>query len=149
MLGRASRVLSNDVSLNRTQRLVIAFFALVWIALLAILFLSPAVYTQALSDVGGGSHAAVVLFVIALTALIVLLVIGVSRRWRWTFWLTMVAFFFGGLRLPASALQLAGILPASGPAWYEAMQGAIGVVQLLIALAMLAGYRKAGVWGVF
>jgi len=137
------------VSLNRTQLLVIAFFALVWIALLAILFLSPDVYTQALSDVGGGSYAAVVLFVIALTALIVLLVIGVSRRWRWTFWLIMVAFFFGGLRLPASALQLAGILPASGPAWYEAMQGAIGVVQLLIALAMLAGYRKAGVWGVF
>jgi hypothetical protein len=137
------------MALNRTQLVVIAFFALVWIALLAILFLSPDVYTQTLSDVGGGSHAVVVLFVIALTALIVLLVIGVSRRWRWTFWLIMVAFFFGGLRLPASALQLAGILPASGPAWYEAMQGAIGVFQLLIALAMLAGYRKAGVWGVF
>ncbi len=33
------------------------------------------------------------------------------------------------LRLPASALQLAGMIPASGPTWYEALQGVIGVVQ--------------------
>jgi len=88
-------------------------------------------------------------FLLVLSVFIALLVIGVTRRWRWTFWLVLVAFFFGVLRLPASALQLAGIIPASGPAWYEAMQGAIGVVQFLIALAMFAGYRRFGVWGEF
>ena len=77
------------------------------------------------------------------------LVVGVFRRWRWTFWLVLIAFFFGVLRLPASALQLAGIMPASGPTWYEVMQGVIGVVQFLIAIAMFAGYRKVGVWGDF
>jgi len=34
-----------------------------------------------------------------------------------------------------------------GPPWYVIMQGAIGVVQVLIALAMLLGYRRSGVWG--
>ena len=77
------------------------------------------------------------------------LVVGVFRRWRWTFWLVLIAFLFGVLRLPASALQLAGMMPASAPTWYEALQGVIGVVQFLIAIAMVAGYRKAGVWGEF
>jgi hypothetical protein len=129
--------------------LVIGFLGLVWAALVAILVLSPEVYTQTLRQVGGDSRMIEASFLIALSVLIALLVFGVFRRWRWTFWLILVAFFAGLLRLPASALQLAEIVPASGPTWYEALQGAIGVVQFLIALAMLAGYRKAGVWGKF
>ena len=128
---------------------MIGFFGLVWAALVAILVLSPEVYTQTLRQVGGDSRLIEASFLIALSAFIALLVVGVFRRWRWTFWLILVAFFVGVLRVPASALQLAEIVPASGPTWYEALQGAIGVVQFLIALAMLAGYRKAGVWGKF
>jgi hypothetical protein len=135
--------------LNRTQLLAIGFFVLVWIALVTILVLSPEVYTQTLRQVGGDSRVIEASFLLALSALIALLVLGVFRRWRWTFWLILVAFVFGLLRLPASALQLAGILPASGPRWYEALQGAIGVVQFLVALAMFVGYRKGGVWGEF
>jgi hypothetical protein len=129
--------------------LVIGFLGLVWAALIAILALSPEVYTQTLRQLGGDSRMIEASFLVALSVLIALLVVGVFRRWRWTFWLILVAFFVGVLRLPASALQLAEIVPASGPTWYEALQGAIGVVQFLIALAMLAGYRKAGVWGKF
>lgn len=135
--------------LNRTQLLVIGFFVLVWIALLAILVFSPGVYAQTLRQLPGDARVIEGSFLVALSALIALLVVGIFRRWRWTFWLVMVASFFGVLRLPASALQLAGILPAGGPTWYELLQGAIGVVQFLIALAMVAGYRKAGVWGEF
>lgn len=89
------------------------------------------------------------LFSTALSALIAFLVLGVFRRWRWAFWLVLIAFFFGVLRVSASALQLAATIPASGPTWYEALQRVIGVVQFLIAIAMFAGYRKAGVWGDF
>jgi hypothetical protein len=120
-----------------------------WIALVGILVFAPDVYAAALRLAPGGSRVIEASFLLVLSAFIALLVVGVTRRWRWTFWLVLVAFFFGVLRLPASALQLAGMIPAGGPAWYEAMQGAIGVVQFLIALAMFAGYRKSGVWGEF
>src|SRR5713226_7828128 len=88
--------------LNRTQLLVLGFFVVVWIALVAILVLSPDVYAQTLhlapgdtKTIGGG-------FLVALSALIATLVVGVLRRWRWAFWLILVAFLFGVLRLPAS-----------------------------------------------
>ena len=128
---------------------MIGFLVLVWIALVAILVLSPEVYTQTLRQVGGDKRAIEASFLFTLSALIALLVVGVFLRWRWTFWLVLLAFFAGGLRIPASVLQFAGILPASGPTWYEALQGAIGIVQFLIALAMFGGYRKAGTWGEF
>jgi hypothetical protein len=51
------------------------------------------------------------------------------------------------LHVLASALQFAGIMPSQGPAWYVALQAVVGLIQVVIALAMLAGYRKAGVWG--
>jgi hypothetical protein len=35
--------------------------------------------------------------------------VGVVRRWRWTFWLILVAFLFGVLRVPAAVLQFTGI----------------------------------------
>src|SRR2546422_8479539 len=135
--------------LNRTQLLVLGFFVVVWIALVAILIFSPDVYAQTLHLARGGSETIEVVFLVALSALIATLVVGVLRRWRWAFWLILVAFLFGILRLPASALQLVGLIPATGPTWYEVLQGAIGVVQFLVALAMFAGYRKAGVWGAF
>ena len=135
--------------LNRTQLLVLGFLVLVWIALVAILAFSPDVYAQTLRVAPGDIRVVEVGFLVALSALIALLMIGVLRRWRWAFWLILVAFLFGVLRLPASAFQLVGLMPATGPTWYEALQGAIGVVQFLIALAMFTGYRRAGVWGAF
>ena len=137
------------MSFNRTQLLVIGFFVLVWIALAAILVFSPEVYAQTLRKVGGDGSAVEGSFLIALSALIAVLVVGVFRRWRWTFWLLLIAFFFGVLRLPAFGLQLAGVMPSGGPTWYESLQGVIGAVQFLIAIAMFAGYRKSGVWGDF
>ena len=66
---------------------------------------------------------------------------------RWTFWLILVAFVFGVLRLPVTVLQLTGVLTTSTPTWYVLFQGLLGVVQFAIGLAMLAGYRHSGVWG--
>jgi hypothetical protein len=135
--------------LNRTQLLVIGFLALVWIVLVAILALAPEIYTQTLRQAGGNDIAVEALFLFVLSALIALLVVGAFRRWRWAFWLVLIAFSLGALRLPATVLQIAGILPSSGPTWYEALQGATGIVQFLVALAMFAGYRRAGIWGEF
>lgn len=135
--------------LNRTQLLVLSFFGLIWIALVVIFVFSPEVYASTLQRVQGDIVAIDIAFLVALSAVIGLLTVAIVRRWRWAFWLILVAFLFGLLRVPASGLQLAGVLQATGPTWYEVLQAVIGLVQFLIALAMVRGYRRAGVWGEF
>lgn len=134
--------------LNRTQALVLGFLGVVWVGLVVTEALAPEVYDSALS-VRGGNRAVELGFVLALSALIAILALGVALRWRWMFWLVLLAFLAGPLRVLASALQLGGIIPAQGPPWYTVLQATIGVAQLLIATAMIGGYRKHGVWGDF
>lgn len=134
-------------SINLTQRLVLGFFALAWISFVAILVLAPGVYGDTLRRLPGDPHVIEAITLLALSALIALLMVGVVRRWRWVFWLILITFALGVLRVPASLLQLAGVMGATGPAWYEAFQGLVGIIQFAIALAMLSGYRRAGAWG--
>ncbi|HJQ30450.1 MAG TPA: hypothetical protein VJ827_14010 [Rubrobacter sp.] len=133
---------------NRTQSLVLGFFAIAWISLVAILLVEPGIYDSAMKLPPGDHRGADLAFLGAITAFILLLAVGVMRRWRWTFWLILVAFLIGGLvRAPASLLALAGVLPAAGPAWYVLFQAFLGLVQVAIGVLMLAGYRRAGTWG--
>jgi hypothetical protein len=138
-------------SLNRTQRLVLGFFFFAWVALVVILVAAPEVYEQALLRLPGGERKLPTLaFLAAISAFLVLLGVGVVRRWRLMFWLVLVAFLIGGvLRVPASILQLSGVLSADFPAWYVLLQALIGVVQVGIGVLMLVGYRREGVWGRF
>ena len=143
--------------INRVQALVLAFLLMAWISLVAILVAAPEVYERRLRSLPGArsvrwdrgprQRIVEIVFVVALTAFIVLLSIGVLRRWRWTFWLILIAFLFGALRIPVAVLQLSGQMTPDGPAWYVILQGVIGVVQVLIGLAMILGYRRSGVWG--
>jgi hypothetical protein len=133
---------------NRTQSLVLGFFAFVWISLAIILLVEPGIYDSAMKLPPGDHRLADLAFLGAITAFILLLVVGVLRRWRWTFWLILGAFLIGGLlRVPASLLELAGVLPAAGPTWYVKFQILLGLVQVAIGLLMLADYRRAGPWG--
>ena len=132
---------------TRTQALVLGVFLVAWVSLLVILVAAPDVYDQALSlPDGRGTELA---FLAALSGLIGLLVVGVVRRWRWTFWLILVAFLFGVLRVPVAVLQLTGVLAAHTPAWYVLYQGLLGVAQCGIGLVMVADYRRSGAWGTF
>ena len=99
---------------TRTQAFVLGFFLVVWVSLLVILVAAPDVYDQALSL--PGRRGIELAFLAALSGLIGLLVVGVVRRWRWTFWLILVAFLFGVLRVPVAVLQLTGVLAAHAPA---------------------------------
>jgi len=134
--------------INRTKALVIGFFVAAWVSLIAILVYSPEVYDQELR-VAGADRSVEVLFLVLLSLFLVLMSAGVLRGWRWVFWLIVVAFLAGSLRFAASLLELAGVVARTGPTWYVALQGAIGVVQVAIGVAMLIGYRKRGVWGAF
>jgi threonine/homoserine/homoserine lactone efflux protein len=133
--------------INRVQALVLGFLLMAWISLVVILVAAPEVYERRLRSLPGAQRVVEIVFVVALTAFIVLLSIGVLRRWRWMFWLILIAFLFGVLRIPVAVLQISGQMRPDGPPWYVILQGVIGLVQVLIALAMILGYRRSGVWG--
>jgi hypothetical protein len=133
--------------INRVQALVLGFLLMAWISLLAILIAAPEVYEPRLRSLPGAQRMVEIVFVVVLTAFIVLLSIGTLLRWRCTFWLILIAFLFGVLRIPVAVLQLSGQMPPEGPPWYVIFQGVLGVLQVLIALAMVLGYRRSGAWG--
>jgi hypothetical protein len=119
------------------------------VAVVAILALAPDVFGRALKLPFADLRTLEVAFLAALSVFLVGVATGVVRRWHWIFWLILVAFLAGVLRLPASVLELEGVLPQQGPAWYVVLQGAIGMVQFAIGLAMVRGYRRGGPWGSF
>ena len=134
--------------INRSQGIVLGFFAGALVSLAAILAFAPSIYANVLK-VPAGAIGLEAGFLAALVAFIAFVSIGVFRRWRWMFWLIVVAFLAGTLRVPASILELTRFLPTTNPDWYVLFQGVIGVIQLAIGLALLKGYRKAGPWGAF
>jgi hypothetical protein len=138
--------------MNRTKALVLALFAGYWVLVVVILVAARAVADRQLPRavrLSGHQRPAEIGALLVLTALFAVLSTGVLRSWRWTFWLILVVFLAGIVRVPAAALQLAGLVPSQGPAWYVVLQAVVGLIQFGIALAMLAGYRKTGVWGAF
>lgn len=110
---------------NRTQALVLGFFVVALSSLVVILVAAPEVYDQALR-LPDGSGVAEVGFLVGLTGFLGLLAVGVLRRWRWIFWLVLVAFLAGVLRVPVAILQLTGVLAADVPPWYVTFQASSG-----------------------
>jgi hypothetical protein len=138
--------------MNRVKALVLALFASYWVIVVLFLLAARGFYDSLLSqsvNLSGDPRPAEIGTLLALTGLLGILSTGVIRSWRWTFWLILVVFLFGIVRLPTSALELAGILPTQDPAWYVVLQAVVGLMQFVTAIAMLAGYRKAGVWGAY
>ena len=109
---------------------------------------SPEILTATLGPLGYQS-AAVPVFLVLLALFLAVVSFGVWRRWRWMFWLVVVAFVAGVLRVPATALELGGLIPMQGPAWYLVLQAVIGLVQLIVGALLIRGYRRGGVWGAF
>jgi hypothetical protein len=134
---------------NRTQAVVLGFFALMWVSLVAMLVGTPEVYAETLRQLPTDLHTAQAAFLVLITGFMGLLAIGVLRRWRWIFWLLTVAFLGGVLHVPAALLELTGVLPTADPTWYVLLQAFVGLVQFALGLLMVAGYRRDGPWGAF
>jgi hypothetical protein len=132
---------------NRTQALVLGFFLVILGSVVVIRIAAPDVYDQALRPRPSRPWWTEIAFLLALCAFVALLAVGVLRRWQWTFWLILVAFLAGVLRVPVAILQLTGGLHATVPTWYVVFQGLIGLAQFTIGLVMLAGRRRSGLWG--
>jgi hypothetical protein len=133
--------------INSIKGLVLALFAAYWVAVIVIWIAARPVFDQ----VGGlpQGHANLeAAEVLTLTALLTLLSVGIVRGWRWLFWLILIAFLAGILRVPAAALELTGKIPQQGPPWYVVLTAIVGTIQFVVALAMAAAYRRSGAaWG--
>ena len=132
--------------LNRTKGLVLALLAAYWVTVIVIWIAARPVFDQ-VAGLSRGQAGAEGAEVLALTALLLLLSFGVLRGWRWLFWLILIAFLAGILRVPAAALELAGRIPQQGPAWYVVLTAMVGTIQFVVAVTMAAGYRSSGTWG--
>jgi hypothetical protein len=137
--------------MNRTKMLVLGLFAVYWAFVVGLLLAARNVYDgllpQAVTRLGGQRPAEIGTLLVV-NALFAVLSIGVIRNWRWTFWLILVVFLAGIVRVLTAALQLAGIVPSENPAWFLVLEVVVGLIQFVIAVTMLAGYRKAGVWSI-
>jgi hypothetical protein len=134
-------------AINRTQGLVLGFFAVVYLVLVVVLALSPAVRDTLVDRFPGAGARVVPGFLGGLLLFLAVLSVGVVRRWRWLFWLIVLAFAAGVARVPVAVLQLTGRITPEGPDWYVVVQGVIGLVQVAITATMIVDYRRSGVWG--
>jgi hypothetical protein len=134
---------------RRLQRTLLAFFLLAVLFLVVVYVAAPSIYTNThLLTFSSTEHypAATTLLLVGIGGFLAIVVIGVLRRWRWVFWLVLVA--FGGmiLDIPATILQLMGILPALFPLWYSLCRMGASLIAVGICVWMLHIYRRHGVW---
>jgi hypothetical protein len=134
---------------RRLDRLLLAFFLLSALFLLAVYVAAPSIYTQTLllqSSPTDRYPFPVTLFLVVILVFIAVLMVGVVRHWRWLFWLLLVAFGAMVLEIPATILQLTGVLPSIFPVWYSLCRMGVAMIAVAIAVWMGQIYRHHGVW---
>ena len=143
--------LHQKLTVQRLSAVIIAFFVLAALSALAVYLADPTIYTKVLmleSTTVDRYPLPATLFLIALLIFITVLIVGVLRHWRWLFWLLLVANSFSILEVPATILQLNGVIPNPYPVWYSLYRMSIAVIQVGIAIWMIRIYYQYGVWGV-
>jgi cell division protein FtsW (lipid II flippase) len=137
------------VLLRRLERVLIAFFLLAALSLLVVYFADPSIYTKTLtleSTTTDRYSLPATLFLVGILVFITVLMVGVMRHWRWLFWLILIAFGFSILQIPATILQLTGVIPDSFPVWYSLYRMGVALFQAVIAVWMIYIYQHYGVW---
>lgn len=135
--------------LRRLERTLIAFFLLAVLFLLIVYFVAPSIYTETLllhSTPTDRYPLPATLFLVAILLFIAVLMVGVVRHWHWLFWLLLVAFGFSILVIPATILQLTGVVPGLFPVWYSLVRMGVAIIEVVIAIWMGEIYRHYGVW---
>jgi hypothetical protein len=134
---------------RRLEGILIAFFLLAALFLLVVYFADPSIYTNTLllkPSPRDRYPLPVTLFLVAILVFIAVLIVGVLRHWRWLFWLILIAFGFSILEVPATILQLIGVVPSLFPIWYSLSRMGVAIIQVGIAVWMVQLYRQYGVW---
>ncbi len=134
---------------RRLQLTLLAFFLLAVLFLVVVYVAAPSIYTNTLllmPSLTGRYPAAATLLLIGIGGFFAIVMVGVLRRWRWVFWLVLVAFGGMNLDLPVTLLQLTGILPALFPVWYSLCRMSASLIAVGIAVWMFQLYQRYGVW---
>ena len=139
--GRAGRAL---------QAVLVGFFALAATSLVVIYLLAPALFVETLFETPDPARvrsAPLTLFLLLVLGFLAVLAVGVVRRWRWLWPLLLLAFTASALEIPAIALELAGVLPLTVPAWYAVLRMLVSAGLVGIAVWMWRVQRACGPWG--
>jgi hypothetical protein len=131
------------------ERVLFAFFIIAALFLLIVYFIAPSIYTSTLlltSSPADRYPLPATLFLVAIVAFITVLLVGVMHHWRWLFWLLLIAFGAMVLEIPATILQLTGVIPDLFPTWYSLCRVGVATIAVAIAIWMIHIYRHHGVW---
>src|SRR5712692_6992736 len=143
------QTLHQKVIVQRLEKVLIAFFVLAVLFALVVYIVTPSIYTQVLSLGASPTERyplPATLFLLGLSVFIAVVILGVIRHWRWLFWLLLIAFAAMILDIPATILQLTGVLPSLFPLWYSLCRMGVSLIAVVIAVWMLQIYRHYGVW---
>jgi hypothetical protein len=134
----------------RLETVLIAFFVLAALSIIIVYFVDPSIYTKTLLLQPTSSNRyplPATLFLVAILTFIAVLIYGVLHHWRWLFWPLLIANGFSILEVPATILQLTGVIPDPYPVWYSLYRMGIALIQVAIAIWMIRVYIQYGVWG--
>ena len=140
---------SLQLLLRRLERILITFFLLAVLFLIVVYIAAPSIYSNTLLLAPSPTDRyplPATLFLIGILVLIAVLIVGIVQHWRWLFWLLLIAFGFMILEIPATILQLTGVLPALFPVWYSLCRMGVSMIAFVIAVWMFHIYRHYGVW---
>ena len=137
-------------TIQRLTAVIIAFFVLAGLSALIVYLAVPTIFSKVLNLEPNTTDRYPLpsrLFLVALLIFITVLIIGVLKHWRWLFWILLIANSFSILEVPATILQLTGVIPDPYPAWYSLYRMSVAVIQVGIAVWMIRIYFQYGVWG--
>jgi hypothetical protein len=142
--------LQQKLAVQRLSAAIIAFFVLAALSALVVYIADPTIYSKVLmleSTTSDRYPLPATLFLVVLLIFITVLIVGVLRHWRWLFWLLLIANSFSILEVPATILQLTGVIPDPYPVWYSLYRMGVAIIQVGIAIWMVRIYFQYGVWG--
>ena len=134
----------------RLETVLITFFVLAALSLIIVYFVDSSIYVKTLSFQPTTSDLyplPATLFLVAILIFITVIIYGVLHHWRWLFWLLLIANGFSILEVPATILQLTGVIPDPYPTWYSLYRMGVALVQVAIAIWMIRIFYQYGVWG--
>jgi hypothetical protein len=141
--------IDQQVLMHRLKRVLITLFLLLAFFSVAVYVAAPSIYTRTLSlSTADRYPLPATLLLLALLLCIAIVIVGVMRHWSWLFWLLLIAFSCMILEVPATILQLTGIVPNlfSFPAWYSLCRMGVSLLTFVIGVWMIYMYRRYGVW---